>query len=359
MLTPKQIEEIKEHLERAQNPLFFYDNDADGLCSYLLLRRYIGRGKGVAVKSYPDLNLQYAKKAQELKADAVFVLDKPLIAKEFMEEIDKMQLPLIWIDHHYSEDNGIEKRFGKNYSNLHIYNPTYNKGKDISNEPVTFLVYKITERKEDLWLAVIGCIADNFMPSFISEFDKQWPDFLTRNDKIRGPFDIYYGTEIGRIARAFSFGLKDSITHVVQMQNFLISCKSPSDVFMEIEGNKSFREKYNEIKKKYNTLLDMAKECKKENLIFFDYSGELSISADLANELSYLYSNFFIVVAYKKGMISNISLRGNKVRDILERVLKQFPDATGGGHENAVGARIKTEDLQKFREVLEGEITRK
>lgn len=32
MLTEKQISEIREHLEKAQNPLFFFDND-DGLCS--------------------------------------------------------------------------------------------------------------------------------------------------------------------------------------------------------------------------------------------------------------------------------------------------------------------------------------
>lgn len=351
MLTENQIKEIKEHLERAQNPLFFYDNDADGLCSFLLLRRYLGRGKGVAVKSYPDLNAQYAKKAQELKADAVFVLDKPLIAKEFMEEIDKMQLPLVWIDHHSLNNNPPVE-----FNNLYVYNPALNNGKYKSNEPVTFLAYQITERKEDLWLAVIGCIADNFMPPFISDFEKQWPDFMTKKYKIRGPFDIYYGTEIGRIARAFSFGLKDSITHVVQMQNFLISCKGPADVFMEIDGNKSFRMKFSDIKKKYDALLERAKECRNEKMIFFDYTGDLSISADLANELSYLYPDIYIAVAYKKGAISNISLRGKKVREILERVLKQFPDGTGGGHENAVGARIKTEDLQKFRDLLEKEI---
>ena len=44
MLTKKQINEIREHLEKAQNPLFFFDNDPDGLCSFLLLQRYIGRG---------------------------------------------------------------------------------------------------------------------------------------------------------------------------------------------------------------------------------------------------------------------------------------------------------------------------
>ena len=48
MLSEKQMQELKEHLDRAQNPLFFFDNDADGLCSFLLLARYIGRGKGVA-----------------------------------------------------------------------------------------------------------------------------------------------------------------------------------------------------------------------------------------------------------------------------------------------------------------------
>ena len=44
MLTEKQIIEIREHLEKAQNPIFFFDNDYDGLTSYLQLRRHIGRG---------------------------------------------------------------------------------------------------------------------------------------------------------------------------------------------------------------------------------------------------------------------------------------------------------------------------
>ena len=39
MLNKKQIKEIREHLEKAQNPVFFYDSDADGLASFLLLAR--------------------------------------------------------------------------------------------------------------------------------------------------------------------------------------------------------------------------------------------------------------------------------------------------------------------------------
>jgi len=55
MLNEKQINEIRNHLEKAQNPLFFFDNDNDGLTSFLLLQRYIGRGKGVVIRSFPDL----------------------------------------------------------------------------------------------------------------------------------------------------------------------------------------------------------------------------------------------------------------------------------------------------------------
>ena len=100
MLTEKQISEIKEHLEKAQNPIFYYDNDCDGLCSFLLLRRFLDRGKGVAVRRFPDLDAQYAKKARELNADYVFILDKPTVEKGFFEEIERLNLPVVWIDHH-------------------------------------------------------------------------------------------------------------------------------------------------------------------------------------------------------------------------------------------------------------------
>ena len=73
MLTEKQIKEIKEHLEKAQNPIFFYDNDPDGLCSFLLLQRYIERGRGVAIRSFPELDANYFRKVEELNAYYIFI----------------------------------------------------------------------------------------------------------------------------------------------------------------------------------------------------------------------------------------------------------------------------------------------
>lgn len=348
MLTEKQLLEIREHLDNAKNPIFYYDNDTDGLCSYVILRRYLGRGKGVAVRSFPDLDGGYARKAKELSADYVFVLDKPVLSKEFVDSVDSFGLPLVWIDHH----DVPRAEFEKDFKNVFIYNPARNSGKDKSEEPVTYLTYKITGRKEDTWLAVVGCIADHFLPEFVDEFKEHYPEFW---GDVREPFDAYYGTEIGRIAMALNFGLKDSVTHVVQMQNFLINCKGPGDVFIESYANHSFRRKYVDVKRKYEALLEKAKRFVGERTIFFEYGGELSISADLANELSYRFPGKYVVVSYKKGEVSNLSMRGKNVKKILESVLKKI-DGTGGGHDDAVGARVSTRDLGRFKEVFEEEV---
>lgn len=350
MFTQLQSGEILEHLERAQNPIFYYDNDADGLCSFILLRKFLGRGKGVAVRSFPDLNASYARKARELNADYVFILDKPVVSREFVDEILSIGLPIVWIDHH----NVPQQEEFANMENVFIYNPARSgqKNSTIESEPVTYLVYSLTKRKEDMWLAMIGCIADHHLPDFSQNFRESYPEFW---GKVKEPFDAYYNTEIGKIARALNFGLKDSVTNVVKLQNFLISCSSPGEVFSEGHGNMPFIKKYNEIRKKYDVLLEKARENVGDKLIFFSYSGETSMSSDISNELSYLYPKKYIVVAYMNGSVANISMRGKNVREILKKVLLEV-EGSGGGHENAVGARVNTADLEKFKEVLEREI---
>lgn len=344
MFSTKQVSELKDHLERAQNPVFLYDNDGDGFCSFMLLKRYLGRGKGIAVRSHPDIDVGYAAKAKLLGADYLFVLDRPFLGDKFLAEISELGIQLVWIDHH---DVLIE-------SNLpdwvHVFNPARGHG---TSEPVTALVYSLTKRKEDSWIAVAGCISDNHLPSFYKTFEKEYPD-LSADVKI--PFDVYYKTGIGRIARAISFGLKDSITHVVYMQNFFAEAVSPQDVFSELETVSSFAKKYKETNKKYVELLETAKEQTRGKLVFFEYGGTMSISADLANELSYLYPGKYIGVAYINGLTTNVSLRGKNIRSIFERVIVKMENVSGGGHPDAIGARIRATDLDTFKKLLEEEI---
>lgn len=339
MLTSQQIKEIREHLEKAQSPLFFFDNDADGLASFLLLRRYINRGKGIAIKSFPDLNASYARKLYELKPDYVFVLDKPIVATGFLEEVNKLNLPLVWIDHHdvHSPDN----------KEIFYYNP-YRKEK--INEPVSYLCYKVTGKKDDLWIAMIGCIGDGFFPDFISKFEERYLELWGEN--IETAFQALYTTEIGRIARILSFALKDRTTKVINMLRFLSTVKGPNDILDE-EKARGILQRFKQVNSRYSLLVEKAKKFAKGKVLFFQYGGELSLSADIANELFFSFPEKLVVVAYIKGDKANISLRWKKdVREITLKAIEGLEGATGGGHEHATGAQVAVEDLPKFKENL-------
>lgn len=339
MLNLKQIEEIKNHLNAAQNPVFFFDNDQDGLCSFLLLQKYLNRGKGFPIKTSPALTKDYFRKVEEFNSDYVFILDKPEVSEEFVEEVAKRNIPIVWIDHHDIPKNSVSEY-------IYYYNPL--SGEKKSNEPVTYICYDVTKRKEDMWLAVVGCISDNLVPDFYNEFMQEFPD-LCRKDT--DAFNIFYGSNIGKIARILGFGLKDKITNVIGMIKFLISCKTPYDFLEENNKNKMIYKRFQEVDKKYQKILEKAKKSAFSNdnkLIFFKYSGDISMSSDIANTLKYLFPEKFIVVLYTKGAKANVSARGKDVKKIILSSIEGLENSTGGGHENAVGAQIRKEDIDKF-----------
>jgi len=341
MLTDKQIEEIRGHLERAQNPLFFFDNDNDGLMSFLLLRRFIGRGKGVAIRSFPDLNVSYYRRVKELNPDYIFILDKPIVSEEFFEKAKEDNIPVVWIDHHQTEQ--------RDRGEIGYYNPVYVDG---NNEPVSYLCYKISNVKEDLWLAIVGCVSDSFIPEFYDEFFKMYPDLGKKNPK--SAFDLLYNSEIGKIARVLDFSLKDTTTHVVGMLKFMMNVNGPMDVLEENNKTRHIFERYNEINSRHQMLMEKARREVKGNLIYFQYGGNLSLSANLANQLSYEFPDKVIVVVYLNGDIANISLRGsNDIRSLTLSAIEGIEGATGGGHTNATGAKMVVDKLPEFKKRIE------
>lgn len=341
MITEKEIAEIKKHLNQAQNPLFFFDNDPDGLCSFLLLQRFIGRGKGIAIKTFPELSVDYFRKVNELNADYIFILDKPVVSKEFFNEAKQINIPIVWIDHHEIDISAVPKF-------VNYYNPILSS-KD--NEPVTYICYKITDKKEDLWVAAIGCISDRFIPEFYPEFIEAYPDLSVDS---KNASEIYYKSLIGKIIQLLSFALKDRTSNVVSMLKFLVKLQSPYEILEENSGNYLMHKRFKEIDKKYQKLLKKAVSVNDDKeLLFFQYGGDLSISADLANELSYKFPKKIIAVAYISGNKANISLRGKRSRELALKSIKDLEGATGGGHEEAVGVKIRIEDVELFRENLE------
>ena len=346
MLSDMQVEEIREHLEKAQNPLFFFDNDNDGLTSYLLLRRFIERGRGISIKSYPGLDESYYKRVEEINPDYIFILDKPEVSEEFLKKAKDANLQIVWIDHHQSERPDNNK-----YPNVSYYNPyLLNK----TNEPVSYICYKITGKKEDIWIAVIGCISDHYLPDFYDEFVKRFPELAKKNPEgKKKPFDVLYNSEIGRIARILDFSLRDSTTNVVKMLKFMVNVKGPMEILEENSITKHILNKFEEINKRYQQLIARARDKASEKLIYFKYEGEVSMSSNLANQLSYEFPDKVVIVVYLNGDLANVSLRwSGDVRKLTLEAIKGIEGSSGGGHREATGAKMLASDLPIFEEKI-------
>ena len=337
MLKKEQLEEIKEQLENSQNPLFFFDNDVDGLCSFLILRRAIDRGKGIAIKSFPDLKEQYFRKVEELNPDAVFILDKAEVSKEFVDLVEQRGIPIIWIDHHESKTDE------KIISRTHYYNsyPT--------SEPTTYIAQKVFDRNEDLWLAVIGCISDVYKPDFASDFEKLYPELYNSNISA---FDALHETEVGKISRMLNFGLMDTITNVVNLIKYMFKVRDAYGILEENPYTRQFHKRYSELNSIFNKQIEKAEESfdPESHVLFFSYAGEASMSAEIANRLLYNHPDKLIVVAFKRPDKSNISIRGKRALEITKKAIEGIEFATGGGHEEATGAMVPSDDFEKFKE---------
>ena len=332
MITPKELKEIRSYLEKAENPLFFYDDDPDGLCSFLLLKKFLDRGKGVCIKA-GILDLKFQRKIEEYSPDLVVILDAPVVSQEF---INKINVPIIWIDHHPLSD----------LKGVHYYNPLKNSKRD--NRPTTFWCYEIT--KNNLWLAIVGCISDCYFPGFAKEFSKKYPDLLPK--EIRKPFDALFGTKLGDLIKIFRFMLKGRVSEVKKSVGILSTIESPKEILDQTtpKGRYLFK-KVQKVKSEYDDLIKQAtSEVTKDNLfIFYAPLNKFAMTGDLSDELMHRFQDKFIIVVREKDGLMKFSMRGWEYD--VQKTLKKALDGLngfGGGHTHACGGEVSREVWEEF-----------
>ncbi|MFH1823191.1 MAG: DHH family phosphoesterase [archaeon] len=341
MISPTKLSKFRELLQNSTNPLFFFDNDVDGLTAALLLRRFVDKGKGVAIKTYPDLASPYIRKLDELKPDVIFILDKPLVSDQFIEAAKKENIKIVWMDHHPLPQN-------KDSVDLYL-NPL--DSKKPTNEPTSYWAYKITNKKEDEWIAMLGCLSDWFLPEYSKEFAKQYPGLFF---DVNNPAIAMYETQLGKLMKILDFALKDRTSAIVNMLRLLFKVKTPYELLEENAKTKQIFNRYRQINRRYEKLVEKGKifayKARDSKVVFFQYGGELSLSSPLANELFYNNPDKIIVVAYISGTKVNVSVRGKvDVREMVAKAM-QGMEGTSGGHQNSCGAMLGVEDLPQFRE---------
>ena len=340
-LTKQEIEQIREELNECKNPLFFFHDDPDGLCSFLLLYKIKKEGHGIILKIPPEMGVEFLRKVKEYDPDKIFILDKARVSQEF---IDGAKRKVIWIDHHdpYKRENVL-------YFNPRVHNKN-------DNTPVSYICYEVAQK--DLWLGVIGSIGDWFMPPDIDKFRKKYPDLIPI--KTNKPEEIYFSAELGKLVKIFSFVLKGDNKEAMKCVKILTRIKGPYEILeQKTSQGRYIYKRYEKINKIYEKLLNdaLAKATKEELLLYIYDETTTSFTSDLSNELLYRFPEKIILIGRKKSDEIKFSFRSTKLLlpQIVEASLKGV-EGYGGGHEHACGISIKGRYLDVFLNNLKKEL---
>lgn len=336
MLSLPDAQKIRDELTTSKSPVIIFHDCPDGLASYVLLRKWLGRGIGIPLKANPHLTTEFIPLVKRHSPDKVFIVDIALADQEFIDEIG---VPVIWIDHHVPQTR----------ERLLYFNPRSNPQKNGPNIPATVLCMDVTNNPNDTWIAVVGAIADWHIPEFLPLLQEQYPNLLPYGTTVE---QALFETQIGVLCRVFSFILKGDMAIVKNNIELLLTVQNPNDILNQQtpEGTKIWQH-YSRIQKEYERLKEKALQGTTQgDLYIFTYTAdELSLTRDLANELLYRLPDKVILLGRQKNQDYKCSIRAKtlNIAAILPLALSGIR-GRGGGHEQAVGVSVHHEDWDTF-----------
>ena len=203
---------LKREFDDCYRPMYFFHDDPDGLCSFLLCYKYVGEGVGIPIKSMPVIDLKFVSKVQYYQPDKIFVLDIANINQDF---IDNVKTSIVWVDHH-----DLVKR-----DKVIIFNPR-EKFPDIYI-PATYLCYKTLGGLD--WINMVGCVGDHYLPSETKEFLENYPDLISKA-QTKDIDKVKFDSKLGILVEVFSFILKGNTPDIKKTVKVLTRIKTPYEI---------------------------------------------------------------------------------------------------------------------------------
>ena len=336
------LKKLKKELEKVERPLIYFDDDPDGLCSFLMVYKFLQRGTGVLVKSAPHLDKSFAAASKNYQPDKIIVLDKAGIDQEFIDEVNT---PIIWVDHH----GPLERKGDVQYFNPRIKDPK-------SYVPTSLIIYNTL--KNSLWLSAVGTIGDWADLPYLDELNKKYPKLVGKETEIE---NILFKTNLGKLVNIFSFILKGATHKVMQCVKILTRIEDPMEILEpKTAAGKYLKKHYHHFEKEFLELKNEAIKSydKDDPILLFSYgSNKTSFTADIAKYLIHAHPEKIVIVARENDGRMKMSLRSRKkvINKILPESIEGL-DGYGGGHELACGANVLKSDfdefIKRFREKL-------
>lgn len=347
-ILPEQLAAFKERVLGAKRVIVFYDDDGDGLSSYLLVYRARGGDNGstigVRVHASAMVPAELAmRKIEENGGDLVLVLDKPYVEQAFLETCP---LPILWLDHHEPQTAQVAVARETTYLNPRIED-------DTDNRCTTHWVWHALGREQDLWIAAIGSISDWQMTDIAEVFRAQHPELLgDAKDAPHALFEQPFGT----LAGLMQFNLKGDASDV----RAAIKTFGRVESLEELIERKTSRAKllwkrYEHFKQQYDVLhAQIMRSLTDDPVLFHVFRDvETSFTGELSNRLLHEHPNKIIFLARDENGDVKLSIRsvGVPVAPAVKQALA-LSGARGnaGGHANACGGKINSDDFPRFYE---------
>ena len=340
---------LKHEIEGCKRPLYFFHDDPDGLCSFLLLYKFIREGKGVVIKTHPNITTNFLKIVEDYAPDKMFILDIAMVEQDFIDEVhDRLKIPLVWVDHHEPQ-----KRH-----NIIYFNPR--KADPGIYMPATAVCYEALKDSipQYIWIAGVGVLSDYSMPLFIGELREKYPELIGDKTKLD---DIVYGSVISDLIDMFAFILKGNTDYVKKCIKVMTRIEHPDELMNSTTPGGAFiLKRYSKVKEEFDAIFkracEKAKNEKDKLFVFIYKEKEMSFSSNLSNKVSYLFPGKIVIIGREKGDEIKCSLRSRDqpVLPLVKKAIEGF-EATGGGHELASAAIVKIKDFEEFlRRIRQG-----
>ena len=329
-----------------------HHTDPDGICSGAVMAKLVEKARGKKI----DLRINQLAGEIPVTNETVEILKSHKVTKLIITDLCVDQEPsniseiekfaeILVIDHHkVYNDISSEKTI--------FFKPDFISDKKSSAYPAAKLCFDLASEIEDMnefdWIAAVGLIGDCAF--------NEWREFLDgvfAKYKIEKDSDIFE-TDLGKCASLISDAESFDTSKVEEAFNVILNSSSCADLL------KSSLQKYretieNEISYWKGHMKEFAEFYDDINLIFYIIKSKYRIKAPLNTRLSLESPNKTILLLQESenNMIGISARRRDEkvaVNELLENAIKGLEGASGGGHIPAAGAKIRKQDLQKFKQ---------
>jgi single-stranded DNA-specific DHH superfamily exonuclease len=338
-IPPEALQEFRSRVIAAARPLILYDDDGDGLCSYLLCNHARhGDDVGIRVHTGATVSADYLAKVELHQPDLVVILDKPYLDPAFAEGC---KVPILWLDHHAPQQVP--------WSHVTYYNPRLHD--DADNRCTTHWVWHALGEPKDLWLAAVGSISDWQMTDIAEGFRAEHGELLA--GAATAP-EALFDAPFGELARIVQFNLKGDARDVREAIELLRGVTGPQELLLRTtKAGRKLGKRYDLVRTEYERLLALCTAAATDDPILFHVFGELEISlvGELANELIHRYPDKVVVLARSSKGDHKLSIRSASVpvaHAVAEAMRVSQVRGNAGGHTHACGGKIPDEDFPRF-----------